>query len=174
MQVQEHFATKILAPLVENPNTKKLLQEMWKTNEERLRTLNPYRHLKLPPRSNGQQPPQLPQDVTPIQYGHPDDHEQLYRQAMKRSEAEEAHANRQLVPGVLAPDVLDHLITTHSHDLLHALRATRFHNTDKVGLIKKLIGDNIQPMIQDIPGMQAPRADHLARQCPALVGRPTT
>ena len=61
-----------------------------------------------------------------------------------------------LVPGVLAPCVLDHLIITHSHDLLHALRATRFHKTDKVGLIKKLIGDNIQPMIQDIPGMQAP------------------
>ena len=156
-QVQEHFATKILAPLTENlNNTKKLLLEMWKTNEERLRTLNPYRHLKLPPRSNGQQPPQPPQDVTPIQYGHPDDHEQLYRQAIRRSEAEEAHANRQLVPGVLAPCVLDHLIMTHSHDLLHALRATRFHNTDKVGLIKKLIGDNIQPMIQDIPGMQAP------------------
>ena len=69
MQVQEHFATKILAPLIENPNTKKQLQEMWKTNEERLRTLNPYRHLKLPPRSTGQQPPQPPQDVTPIQYG---------------------------------------------------------------------------------------------------------
>ena len=155
-QVQEHLATKILAPLTENPNTKKQLQELWKTNEERLRTLNPYRHLKLPPRSNGQQPPQPPYDISPIQYGHPDDHEQLYRQAMQRSTAEETHANRQLVPGVLAPNVLDHLITTHSHDLLHALRATRFQNTDKVGLIKQLIGDNIQPMIQDIPGMQAP------------------
>ena len=119
MQVQEHFATEILAPLIENPNTKKLLQEMWKTNEERLRPLNPYRRLKLPPRSNGQQPPQLPQDVTPIQYGHPDDHEQLYRQAIRRSE--KAHANRQLLPGVLAPCVLDHLIITHSHDLLHAV-----------------------------------------------------
>ena len=89
MQVQEHFATKILAPLTENPSTKKQLQEAWKTNEERMRTLNPYRHLKIPPRSNGEQHPQPPFDISSIQYGLPDDHVRLYRQATQRNAAED-------------------------------------------------------------------------------------
>ena len=125
-QVQEHFATKILAPLTENRDTKQQLLKAWKTNDEQLRTLNPYRHIKLP-REMGhtQQPP--PQHGKPnIQYGHPDDHVALHKQTMQRNAAEEAYANHQLVPGVLSTSVHDHLLATNSHDLLLALRATHY------------------------------------------------
>ena len=155
-QVQEHFATKILAPLRENPDTKQHLLKAWKTNDEQLRTLNPYRHLKLPRESSQMQ--QLPPEHSKpsIQYGNPDDHVALHRQAMQRNTAEEAYANHQLVPAVLSASVHDHLIATNSHDLLLALRATRYRTISKSNLLKQLIGSNIQPMIQDIPGMQAP------------------
>ena len=155
-QVQEHFATKILAPLRENPDTKQHLLKAWKTNDEQLRTLNPYRHLKLPRESSQMQ--QLPPEHSKpsIQYGHPDDHVVLHRHAMQRNTAEEAYANHQLVPAVLSASVHDHLITTNSHDLLLALRATRYRTISKSNFLKQLIHSNLQPMIQDIPGMQAP------------------
>ena len=44
-QAQEHFATRILAPLIENRATKQQLMQAWKANEEQIRALNPYRHL---------------------------------------------------------------------------------------------------------------------------------
>ena len=38
-QVREHFATTILAPIMEHPDLKKHLQQAWRTHEGQLRTL---------------------------------------------------------------------------------------------------------------------------------------
>ena len=158
-QAQEHFATRILAPLIENRATKQQLMQAWKANEEQIRTLNPYRHLELAIR---QQATTAPQQSTTHgaslgkhQLGQPDDQVALYRQAQQRCAAEEAHANHQLVPAILSPGVHDHLVTTNCYDLLIALRATRYQSVSKASLIKQLVGSDIQPVLEGIPGIQA-------------------
>ena len=158
-QAQEHFATRILAPLIENRATKQPLMQARKANEEQIRALNPYRHLELTIRQRATTAPQ--QSTThgagpgKHQLGPPDDQVALYRQAQQRCAAEEAHANHQLVPAILSPGVHDRLVTTNCYDLLIALRATRYQSVSKASLIKQLVGSDIQPVLEGIPGIQA-------------------
>ena len=128
-QVREHFATTILAPILEHLDRKKHLQQAWRTQEERLHTLNPYCHLQCSNPHSTNQPPA-------VQYGQPDDHTALYRQAKQLRDSEEAYANHQLVPAIIAGAVHDHLIATGCQDILLALRATRYANVNKAEWIK--------------------------------------
>ena len=149
-QVREHFATAILAPLLEDPDRKKQLLQAWRTQEAQLRTLNPYRHLQVADTpSMAATHPYAP----PIQYGQPDDHTALYRQAKQHRDSEETHANHQLVPGIMAGAVHDHLVATGCQDILRALRATRYANYNKAEWIRELIGAPFQQMIQELPGV---------------------
>ena len=86
--------------------------------------------------------------------GQPDDHTALYRQAKQRQSSEEAHANHQLVPGLCAGAVHDHLIATGSNDLLLALRATQYANVDRAPRIKHLVGDAFPRLLAELPGIQ--------------------
>ena len=59
------------------------------------------------------------------------------------------------MPAILSPGVHDHLVTTNCYDLLIALRATRYQSISKTSLIKQLVGSDIQPVLEGIPGIQA-------------------
>ena len=162
-QVREHFATAILAPLLQDPDRKKQLLQVWRTQEATLRTLSPYRHLQIAdvPSIATSHP-----NVPPIQYGQPDDYTALYTQAKQHRDSEEAHANHQLVPGLLAGAVHDHLLATESQDLLRALRATRYANYNKAEWIKELIGAPLQQMMEELPGVY--QQEHLTSLVSAL------
>ena len=95
-----------------------------------------------------------------------DDYTALYRQAQQHKDSEEAHANHQLVPGLLAGAVHDHLVATGSVDLLRALRATRYENYNKAEWIKELIGAPFPKMIEELPGVH--QQDHLTSLVSAL------
>ena len=104
--------------------------------------------------------------MPPVQYGQPDDYTALYKQAQQYSDSEEAHANHQLVPALLAGAVHDHLVATGSLDLLRALRATRYENYNKAEWIKALIGAPFQQMIEELPGVH--QQEHLTSLVSAL------
>ena len=159
--VREHFATAILAPLLQSPDHKKHLLQAWRTQEAALRSLTPYRHLQTS--KNGTSATSHPK-VPPIQYGQPDDYTALYRQAQQHKDSEEAHANHQLVPGLLAGAVHDHLVATGSEDLLRALRATRYEHYNRAEWIKELVGTSFPQMIEELPGV------HQQHHLTSLVG----
>ena len=143
------------------PRPQKALQ-VWRTQETALRTLTPYRHLQTAndPTSATSRPRE-----PPIQYGQPDDYTALYRQAQQHKDSEEAHANHQLVPVLLAGAVHDHLVATGSLDL-RALRATRYGNYNKAEWIKELIGAPLPKTIEELPGVH--QQDHLTSLVSAL------
>ena len=161
--VREHFATATLAPLLQNSDHKKQLLQVWRTHEAALRALTPYRHLQTTsdPTSATRRP-----KAPPIQYGQSDDYTALYRQAQRYNDSEETHANHQLVPGLLAGAVHDHLLATGSVDLLRALRSTRYESYSKVEWIKELIGASFPKMIEELPGVH--QQDHLTSLVSAL------